>query len=64
LVRFDRRLSDFKSEGKELGSLTKEALLKNEGAAERALSGEGGKSVTERVVEAQTKRINEALKRM
>jgi hypothetical protein len=67
LCRTEATRAFFKSEGKELGSLTKEAHLKYEGAAQRALSGEGGKRVTERVVEEQTKRINwinEALKRM
>jgi hypothetical protein len=57
----------FKSEGKELGSLTKDALLKYRGAAEDALSGEGGKKVSETVVRVQSQRIqwiDDALKRM
>jgi hypothetical protein len=56
----------FKSEGAELGSLSKEALIKYRAAAESALSGEG-KRVTEKVIEVQTKRItliDEALKKM
>jgi hypothetical protein len=41
--------------------------LKYRGAAERALSGEGGKKVTETVTRVQTQRIqwiDDALKRM